>query len=68
MAAINQHVSRTGLEVSIHKLWDNEEDQTSALVLKGDGSEITIYLNNSQVEEIAGKTMAYLMPDLQETK
>jgi hypothetical protein len=62
--AINQHVSRGELEVSIHKLWDNPEDQTCTLMLKGDGAEICIYLNAKQIEEIAGKAMAYLMPEL----
>ena len=62
--SINQHVSRGDLEISIHKLWDDPENQTCTLMLKGDGAEICIYLNKQQVEEIAGKTMAFLMPEL----
>jgi hypothetical protein len=62
--SINQHVSRGELEISIHKLWEKLEDQTYTLILKGDGAEIRIYINKEQLEEIAGKTMAYLMPEL----
>ena len=64
MAAINQHVSRSELEVSIFKLWDNPEDDTCTMTLKGDGAEVCIYLNKTQMEEIAGKAMAFLMPEL----
>ena len=62
--SVNQHVSRGELEIIIHKLWENPEDQTCTLMLKGDGAEICIYLNKTQMEEIAGKTMAFLMPEL----
>ena len=64
MASINQHVSRTELTVQIHKLWEDATSDTCSLVFTGDGSEITIFLNKKQVEEIAGKTMAFLMPEL----
>ena len=62
--AINQHVSRQELEIKINKLWDNPEDETCTLMLKGDGAEVCVYLNRAQMEEIAGKTMAFLMPEL----
>ena len=64
MAAISQHVSRGELEVAIYKLWDSPDDDTATMTLKGDGVEICIYLNKSQIEKIAGATMAFLIPEL----
>ncbi len=63
-ASINQHVSRSELNVSVFKLEGTDEITSCVLILKGDGVEITVFLNTQQLEEIAGKTMAYLMPEL----
>lgn len=68
MASFSQHVNGRELKVSVKKLWDSEEDQLVCLIIEGNGVENTIFLNKDQLEVVAGKTMAYLMPELQEAK
>ena len=64
MAIISQHVGKSGLTVSIRNLYEH----TYLLILEGDGVEVCVYLNKKQLEQIAGKTMAFLMPELQVAK
>lgn len=65
MASFSQHINDRETKISVKKLWDNEDNQLVCLIIEGNGVENTIFMDRVQLEEIAGKTMAYLLPELQ---
>ena len=68
MASFNQHLTDREVKIVVNKVWESETDDLVYLMIEADGIENTIFMSRSQLETLVGKTMGYLMPELQGTK